>query len=383
MIIEPNAAPAADPNANPNADAAAPAAAAPATMSQDALLDALDKGIAQADGKTPPSAQAAESQAAPAETPAAAPGAAPAPAAAAPAAAPAAPLSEAEQKAAMESEIKAMGLKEAAANRFRELTAENTALKRSLHDIGVESPEQIRVLAERAQSASEWENIVNSTNATPQQLGSALEYLRLVNDGAPDSLNRAFEMMQAEVLALGKALGREVGALDPLASHTDLQQAVQAGDITRQHALELAAARAREAVGSTHAQTQQRAAEMQAAERTAIEALNVLGARLQAIDPDYAAKIEILKPTMEIIRANVPPDQWAQAIETAYSRLPRFPQAPAPAVAPAAAPARQVGVGPVPVRPTGAARAPMAKQTFNNPMEALDAGIAMANGDGL
>ncbi len=362
------------------APAAVPAATdAPASMSQDALIAALDDGIRKANGDDAPKPAAAPDAAAAAAKPdaAAAPDANAAATGKADGGEPVKPQTDAERTQAVETEIKQLGMRPQAAERFRELSGENASLKRALHDAGLKDPSELKAIAERAQAAAEWEQIVNSTAATPQQLGSAFEYLRLVNSGTPDALNKAFEMMSAEVAALGKALGRDIAAVhDPLAEHSDLQQAVQTGDITRAHALEVAKARALTRIEAARGKQTADAEARTVSENAAVAALNALGTRLQQADPDYLAKVEILKPALRIIRSTLPPDQWASAVHQAYNELPQLPRA-----APAPAPAASAPVGPVPVRPTGAGRPGLAKQTFTDPLEALEAGIARANGE--
>lgn len=372
----PDPAPAAPAATAPTSEAPAPTAAPPAESAKpsldEQLAEALDKGIAEASGTPAPAPEKPDAPAEPAK-----------PDAAKPDASKDAPLAAATADKAKpadedpEHEIVSLGLKERAAERFRGMHAELKELrplKTALEQAGIKDLAQAPRLADRAKAADQWEELVTSTGANPQQMGMAFDYLRLINAGTPESLTKAYEVMQGELQVLAKALGREApGVYDPLAEHADLQQAVDAGEITRKHALEVAQARHAGKLTTAHTEQQRQQQEhTQASERGRV-ALNTLGEQLKAADPDYERKLPFLLPVLKRIRATMPPERWAEEVRAAYAEIPALP----PVVQPApAAPARPP-VGHVPLRPTGS-RADLQRQ-FTDPLEALEAGIAAAN----
>jgi hypothetical protein len=255
------------------------------------------------------------------------------------------------------------GLSDKAQARFKELTPYKAAFKQA----GIERPEDLPAIVERARFADELEQAIVSTGATPEQYGSAIQYLALVNSGDPDKMAQAFDVMQAELAALSKALGREVpGVHDPLADHPDLQEEVQAGDITKKRALEIV--QQRNASSLTKGRQEQASAQEQARQEhaQAIDSLNQLGAQLKAADPQYAAKIAALKPTIALIRETFPPAQWAARLQAAYQQV-NVPAAPAAPTLPPPGPVRSVA-------PAGVTMAAEPK----SPMEALDLALAAA-----
>lgn len=210
--------------------------------------------------------------------------------------------------------------------------------------------------------------MIQDTGATPEQYGSALGYLKAVNSGDPALMAQAFDAMQQEMAWLAKQLGREVpGVVDPLADHADLKAAVDEGEITRKHALELAQARAMQ-VRQQQAQqrTQQQTAQQQ--EQAQVQQqLAALETRLKA-DPAYQAKMA--QVDFDWIKANVPPAKWAAAVEHQFARAVVAPPAPpAPAKPP---------VGSVPLRPVG--RSQGMRPVPKDDMEAFELGLREVGG---
>ena len=183
---------------------------------------------------------------------------------------------------------------------------------------------------ERAKYGEELVGRVLDTGAGPEQFTQALGYLQLINAaGAGDvkAAEAAFDIMQGELQALGKFLGRDVpGIVDPLADHDDLVEDVEEGNITRARALEIArtrnqgkiaeSVRAREADTATQTRQQQEAAEQGRQDIIAWDA------EMKASDPTYAAKRAALDPLVAEIRANSPPSDWVRLTALAYARIP-------------------------------------------------------------
>lgn len=271
-------------------------------------------------------------------------------------------------------EAASLGLGHKASERFHQLTDQVKQLapyREALEKIGIKDPAQIPALVDRAKIGEDMVKMVTDTGATAEDYGATLDFLGLmgqVRQGDRAAAEKAYEMVQGQVTELAKFLGKEVpGVHDPLQDHADLAEAVDAGDITRKHALELAAARAQQ-----QAQQQRQQLEMQTQagaqeQAQAIGWLQQYDAQMVAADPTYAAKRPILDALVKNIRATLPPAQWPQAVQSAYASIPAISTAPAPAAAPSKPP-------PGPMRP-GGPRPTMIPQ-FDDPMEALNFGLS-------
>jgi hypothetical protein len=220
--------------------------------------------------------------------------------------------------------------------------------------------------------------MITATGANPGQFNQSLEYLRLVNSPSRDDRQQALQMMQAEISVLARSLGIPVPGVNMLEGHADLIQAVGQGQISPQHANEIAAGRERaklEANGSAQRaqQTQQDRATAQETAQAKQE-LNQLGAYLHKTDPNYKAKYDTLVPVLQPIFAKLPPREWAAAFKEAYSKLPApvAPRATTPTLPPVASPAN--GGGNTPLRasnPAGGSPRPAPR----NMAEAIDFGL--------
>ena len=247
-------------------------------------------------------------------------------------------LAETERKAAVDKEIKDLGIKnKAAAERFRNLSEDSRKYK----ELAKTLPE----LQEKAAKQDRMIEILNDTGATDTQLGTAFKYLKAINSHEPKQLGEAFDFMQNELTALGKALGREVGAVDPLESHADLLKAVEDGDMTRKYALEIAANRGAGKINDTRTAAQKAEAdrnmELKTASDNALSQLGEFERQTKAIDPDWNYKLNAMGPTIEIMKANVHPSKWAAEFKRAYALIP----APPKVVKPATNPVRPNGAG--------------------------------------
>lgn len=264
-----------------------------------------------------------------------------------------APAAEPTQPQSVDEEVKQLGLKERAAERFRDLHSR--------------AEEGIRY----RQQAEQWQQAVESTGATPQQFGSALQYLAAINSGDPARMGAAYDQMQQELQWLGKQLGREAPGFDPLSAHQDLAARVSAGEMTREVALELAQHRQQGQLHQSHVQAQQEKVQQDAQYQQGLASVQQLGAHLRASDPQFDQKLQLLAPAIDLIQRTLPPAQWQQEIHRAYLNL--------PATAVAAPPAAPVRSAPNPIRPaSGAPVAP--KITVEN---AFEIGVQQARARGL
>jgi len=256
----------------------------------------------------------------------------------------------------VEAEIKELGLKERAAERFRELTSR------------VAEMEPLRA---RAARADEWEQTVLSTGASPEQFGSALSYLRDINSGDPARMLSGYNAALAEVQALGQALGLPTpGGPDPLETHADLKKLVDEQDITREAALEIARSRQTEKLRKAADDTRANAGQQEAAVNAALQRVTALGSQLRAADPTgFDAKFKIASPMIARIQKTLPPDQWVDAIKEHWDALPVLPVAQA-----------KPAVSTQPLRPTGASAGQVRKP--KNDVEAFELGVATAKASG-
>lgn len=372
-------------------------ATAPDTTPTDTTADALaalDAGIAAADGGEPtpeavpaapvePAAPADPAPADPAPQDPPAGDAPPADPAADPNALPADPAAPpaAEPDADTEAEIASMGLKDKTAERFRTLAGQVKDLapiRDALKAAGIEDVASLPQLVERSKVGEDMVQMVVATGANPEQYGMALDYLGLISKASRGDMaaaGQAYDVMAKELSVLAQMLGKEVpGVHDPLAAHADLLAEVQAGDLPRARALEIASTRA-QGQFSTAAQRQQDEQQQaaQQAEEAGINWLKQFDADARAQDPSYLAKRPALDEAVANIRRTLHPSKWPEATALAYARI----QAPAPAAAAPAAPAAPAQPRPGPMRPSGPR--PVMVPAFDDPMKALEFGIDQAN----
>ena len=273
---------------------------------------------------------------------------------------------------AVEAEIAELKLSDRSAKRFRDLAESEKALapiREAAEKAGV-SLDELPTVFERARERDEFIQMVSSTGATPEQFGKLLDYQSTITAAASGDMKAAeaaFAMLLPEVQALAQLLGKDVaGVADPLSSHDDLKSDVEDGVITRERALEIARSRNRERLQDTRLDevTQAQRAEKERADGVAW--LNSFDANMAASDPTYAAKRPALLAFVETIGQTIPPSKWAAAVQQYYARI------PAPAPAPPQKPR------PGPVRPH-IPPARMEQVAYDNPMDALDAGISAAS----
>lgn len=172
--------------------------------------------------------------------------------------------------------------------------------------------------------ASKWVETVQSTGATPDQFGMALGYLKAVNAGTPEGLNEAYEMMLGELQTIAKALGKDIpGIVDPLEDFPDLKARVDDDEatnpLTREDALQIAQSR-RVATMRQEAQTQTQQSQAQTnAVNAGLTAVKAFGEGKRVSDPLFAQKTAAIKPLVERVVANLPPDQWLGAVQELYA----------------------------------------------------------------
>lgn len=286
--------------------------------------------------------------------------------------------------AAVEAEIAGLGLKDKAAARFRELTTEIKTLapiKDLLDKAGVKDLAQLPAMLERSRKADDLIAMVMDTGATPDQYGMTLDYLKLVNRAAAGDRTAAatcLEMSKKEVAVFAKMLGQEIpGVHDPLAGHQDLLDEIEAGDLTRARALEIAQARELNSAVQQRTQQTQTQEQLQQATEQGKRQLAEFDAHMLANDPTYPHKRDILSGMVATIKETVHPSRWIEATQNAYKRIPANAAAitPPPPVPPPPVPPAPAGGNAM--RPGGPRPAVLVPETATAE-QAMDLGIAAA-----
>lgn len=216
-------------------------------------------------------------------------------------------------------------------------------------------PEQHRaaataVLQEREQLSQQLQGLRETFAASgmnAQQLAELLDYGRLMMSGEADNMRAALQMLDAHRAYICQQLGVESAAIDPIAAHDDLKKAVDEFNITREHALEIARARAAEqAKGRAAAQAAEQAAQQAAAQQQAQQHQQLVSQSSAAVDrylgsraheADHAAKMaalgEFFRNPQNIAQfvQTYHPNQWAATVAMMYDQM-------RPAAAPAHSP---------------------------------------------
>lgn len=283
---------------------------------------------------------------------------------------------KAEPDKAVEDEITALGLKDKASQRFRELTAEVKELapiKAQLEKAGV-ALDQLPKIIEHAKAAGDIVGMVMETGASAEQYGKSLDYLSLATKalaGDRAAAEEAFKLIGEEYAGLAKALGKDIpGIVDPLADHDDLLREVEDGELTRARALEIVQTRNVEALKTQAVTRRTEAQEQTSAQEQAIAdgraALMEFDRAMLAADPSYALRRDALSARVADMRLSTPPHLWASKAALLLATIP----------VPAPTPPPKPPVGPI--RP-GGFRPPLMPVT-DDPAQALEYGIAAAGG---
>lgn len=281
----------------------------------------------------------------------------------------------------LEKEISGLGLKGKSAERFREMAGEiktTRPMMETLKGLNVTSQDQLNSILKDASAGLQWEKAVMDSTAKPEQLTSALQIIKAMNTNDPGLHRKALDAMLGECKVVAERLGVEIPGLtgDILDKHPDLKQAVEAMDITRERAVELAQLRTgtqnyQQRDQATAAQLRQQE-QMQQAEQMERSRIDDLSNTLAKADPHFAAKFEAMRQngTFAAI-AQLPMQQRYAAILQAYNALPN------PVTQQAAAPAQQrVRPSQVANRGNNVSGNGVARTEFKNDLEAFKFGVA-------
>lgn len=206
--------------------------------------------------------------------------------------------------------------------RFRNLLAERKALENDLREI---------------------RELVSSTKMSPDQFSQTLEYGRLINSEQETDLRVALEMVERERAFICQKLGIEQPGIDLLSGHDDLKAAVDNMEMTREHAVELAKHRKRQADEQKVAQESQRIQSDRAQfQETVSKAAQTMEAYLttRANEADHSAKMQMIAQhfqnpqNLQEFVQTYKPDQWLATIKMMYDNIVVQKQPTVPAAQP-------------------------------------------------
>lgn len=202
-------------------------------------------------------------------------------------------------------------------------------------------------LEARANRGDELVRYVADTGCDQVQFNAMLGYMQAINKGGPTEWALAREALTKELEFLDAKLGRKgPNGADPVTAHADLREAVEAGEITRERAEELASLRGFQQAAIGHKQQAEQQVTRSTQERQqGVESLNALEVSLRSRDPQYDAKRQFALERFQSRIHTIPPQRWAEEFMLDYVAV----QAPAPAPAPTP----KAPVGHVPLRPQG------------------------------
>lgn len=224
------------------------------------------------------------------------------------------------------------GISEQAQHRFSRLASENKELTSKVQEF--ES-----IAQEQAQLVTGFRDLFNQNHVQPQELDRFCNYIKSFKTG---DFETAGQLLRQQVALFEQMTGQRFEAADPLGQHPDLRQAVDAMQITEEHALELARGRARDAglrqAGARQAQDNERrrteqeeGTRYQQAMDKALVDIRAFSDEMRGKDIDWKAKQDILAEKVQRIVEQNPtrPDQWLGQIQDYYETMSRAARAAA------------------------------------------------------
>jgi hypothetical protein len=181
---------------------------------------------------------------------------------------------------------------------------------------------------------------IREAGASVEQFQEAMDLVKLLNSPHQHEQMQALQRLQGTATELATRLGQVPPGADPLQGQDDLLEAVRANPNMRAWAEEVARARRLTVATQQHQQTavqrtQQEQARQQAAQ-SGQAAVRSVEQTLEASDPQYAAKVAMLRADTAFLAKmrQAPPTQWAPMFAEKYRTI---KVAAAPAAAAAAA----------------------------------------------
>jgi hypothetical protein len=180
-------------------------------------------------------------------------------------------------------------------------------------------------------SLKAFDDAIKETGADPDTFANHMTLLGAMLSTDPAQQREAIKLLRHQADRIAEDLGDTPAGKDPLEGHQDLIDAVEDGDMSKKHAIELAERRNREKASETR-KTKQTAAESEAAEfNTAVDAaredLNEYGAQLAEKDPLFKTKAAILLPAVQAMAQSTHPSKWLDAYKKMYANLKIAPRA--------------------------------------------------------
>lgn len=252
------------------------------------------------------------------------------------------------------------GLKPEARERFHALAEKAKEATTQLETLRGEYEQQRQV-------TDAFRQMLTETGANDQEFAAVLDFTKAVKHG---NWQAAEPLLLNLVQQYRTATGRDIGGqTDPFAQHPDIAQQIAQQQITPQAAQELVRARAfmaqqQQQVAQQQAQ-QQEARQYEQAVEQAAGAVRGLVSKWQSSDLDWPRKQQILSETAQTIAQQLPPQQWAAAMQAQYDAVTR-------AIAAAAPPRQTPPPNQQPLRPSGAAAG---RKEPSNMLEAISAAI--------
>ena len=199
---------------------------------------------------------------------------------------------------------------------------------------------EVRAKAEQLdRSMAEVRTVLEGAGMDAAQFAQHIEFSRLANSNDPQSLQLAAQMIEQVRVDIYKRLGQDAPGVDVLADFPDLAQRVNAFELDRQAALELAQYR-RQQQQAQQTQQQQRQAEQEQQQQT--QALQSSLAQVElylntrAHEVDHQPRMEVLSKyfkdpnnIQEFVRT-YRPEQMSQAIRWMYDNIQVAPRNPSP-----------------------------------------------------
>lgn len=235
---------------------------------------------------------------------------------------PNAPPVDPTKKPADPSELTKMpeGLTPKAQERFQALANTNKELAGKLEAVSALVGGNMDAVAPMLQSAQALQQTFQEHGVRREQFDQGMQVIGMINRG---DLEGAQKFMQEQLRLISLATGKPVGAVDTLAGHQDLRDAVDNLQMTEAHAIEVARSRLVQQNTQQAQQRQQQEHSQQKATQQAVHqgqlAVDKFCKTQMSSDLDYS-KIEplLLKEIQEGLLNGVPPQAWAGIVEKTY-----------------------------------------------------------------
>ena len=184
-------------------------------------------------------------------------------------------------------------------------------------------------IAEKEAVVTNFRAILDETKTSSEDLSQMLEYNRLVKTG---DLESALAVLDEQRSLVAKMLGRPIEGVNGLEEFGDLEQGVNDGKLTIEHAYEIAKARRIQEAMQNQRQSQdqvaQQAGAKQKAVNDALSSIQSFVSEMSSTDVDYAKKEEILLKSVEAISSKFPPSLWPDQVRMLYDNISVIPTPP-------------------------------------------------------